>query len=144
VFSFPRAGPGLPADAKLQVYTTRPDTIMGTSFAVLSPEHAYATLLAESDPQAAAFIAEAKQMGTAQEIVDRAEKKGYPTPYKAIHPFTGEKMPVWIGNFVLATYGTGAIKSAPAHDERDFAFAKKYNLPIRPVITGPGMAEGQP
>ncbi len=143
-FSFQLTGPGLPADAKLQVYTTRPDTMMGTSFAVLSPEHAYATLLAESDPQAAAFIAEAKQMGTAQEIVDRAEKKGYPTPYKAIHPFTGEKMPVWIGNFVLATYGTGAIKSAPAHDERDFAFAKKYNLPIRPVITGPGMAEGQP
>jgi leucyl-tRNA synthetase len=143
-FSFQLTGPGLSADAKLQVYTTRPDTIMGTSFAVLSPEHAYATLLAESDPQAAAFIAEAKQMGTAQEIVDRAEKKGYPTPYKAIHPFTGEKMPVWIGNFVLATYGTGAIKSAPAHDERDFAFAKKYNLPIRPVITGPGMAEGQP
>jgi leucyl-tRNA synthetase len=143
-FSFQLTGPGLPADAKLQVYTTRPDTMMGTSFAVLSPEHAYATLLAESDPQAATFIAEAKQMGTAQEIVDRAEKKGYPTPYKAIHPFTGEKMPVWIGNFVLATYGTGAIKSAPAHDERDFAFAKKYNLPIRPVITGPGMAEGQP
>lgn len=143
-FSFQLTGPGLPADAKLQVYTTRPDTMMGTSFAVLSPEHAYATLLAESDPQAATFIAEAKQMGTAQEIVDRAEKKGYPTPYKVIHPFTGEKMPVWIGNFVLATYGTGAIKSAPAHDERDFAFAKKYNLPIRPVITGPGMAEGQP
>lgn len=143
-FSFQMEGPGLPADAKLHVYTTRPDTIMGTSFAVLSPEHAYATLLAESDPQAAGFIAEAKQMGTAQEIVDRAEKKGYPTPYHAIHPFTNEKMPVWIGNFVLATYGTGAIKSAPAHDERDFAFAKKYNLPIRPVITGPGVEAGQP
>lgn len=143
-FYFKLTGEGLPADAKLQVYTTRPDTIMGTSFAVLSPEHEYSALLAQTDPKAAAFIAEAKAMGTAQEIVDRAEKKGYPTPYKAIHPFTNEAMPVWIGNFVLATYGTGAIKSAPAHDERDHAFATKYNLPIRPVVTGPGVEEGKP
>ncbi|MFZ2620849.1 MAG: leucine--tRNA ligase [Alphaproteobacteria bacterium] len=141
-FSFELEGAG--EGVRLPVYTTRPDTIMGTSFCVLAPEHPLSHKLAETDAKAAAFILEAKAMGTAQEIVDKAEKKGYPTPYRAIHPFTGEKMPVWIGNFVLMTYGTGAIKSAPAHDERDFAFATKYNLPIRPVITGAGYEEGKP
>ena len=82
-------------------------------------------------------------LGTSEEAIERAEKKGYKTPYTVTHPFTNEEMPVYIGNFVIYSYGTGAIKSAPAHDERDHAFATKYNLPIRPVITGPNVVEGE-
>lgn len=143
-FDFDIEGPDLEPNAKLTVYTTRIDTIMGTSFAVLAPEHPYAVKLAKTDPQAAAFLEECQAMGTSEEAIERAEKKGYKTPYTVTHPFTQEKMPVYIGNFVIYSYGTGAIKSAPAHDQRDFDFATKYGLPIRPVITGPGYEEGAP
>lgn len=143
-FHFAIKGPGLPNDAKLQVYTTRADTIMGTTFAVLAPEHPYAEALGKTDPAAKIFIDECKTLGTSEEAIERAEKKGFKTPYTVIHPFTNEELPVYIGNFVIFAYGTGAIKSAPAHDERDFAFATKYNLPIRPVITGPGVEPGKP
>lgn len=143
-FSFDLEGPGLPTNSKLPVYTTRADTIMGTSFAVLAPEHPIALKLAETDAEAKAFLEECQSLGTSEEAIERAEKKGYKTPYTVTHPFTNEKMPVYIGNFVIYSYGTGAIKSAPAHDERDHAFATKYGLPIRPVITGPGFEEGKP
>jgi len=143
-FAFNIHGGALPANSKLQVYTTRIDTIMGTTFAVLAPEHPYAELLAQSDAAAKAFVEECKSLGTSEEAIERAEKKGYKTPYSVTHPFTREELPVYIGNFVIYAYGTGAIKSAPAHDERDFAFATKYGLPIRPVITGPGYEPGKP
>jgi leucyl-tRNA synthetase len=143
-FNFSIKGPGLAKDAKLQVYTTRADTIMGTTFAVLAPEHPYATLLGQTDAAAKAFIDECKSLGTSEEAIERAEKKGYKTPFTVAHPFTGEDLPVYIGNFVIYAYGTGAIKSAPAHDERDHAFATKYGLPISPVITGPGVETGKP
>lgn len=143
-FFFKMKGPGLPDNAKLNVYTTRADTIMGTSFAVIAPEHPYAEILGRVDSGAKAFIDECKTLGTSEEAIERAEKKGFKTPFTVTHPFTGEDMPVYIGNFVIYAYGTGAIKSAPAHDERDFAFATKYGLPIRPVITGPGVVEGKP
>lgn len=120
----------------LNVFTTRPDTLYGCTFCAVAPEHPLAQLAAERDPAAAAFITEASALGTAQEVIDKAEKKGYLTPFKAIHPLTGEDLPIYIANFVLMTYGTGAIMSVPAHDERDFAFATKYNLPIKPVVAG--------
>lgn len=142
-FYFEIKGPGLPLDAKLNVYTTRADTIMGTTFAVLAPEHPYAEIFGKADPKAQAFIDECKALGTSESAIERAEKKGLKTPYTVIHPFTKEALPVYIGNFVIYAYGTGAIKSAPAHDERDHAFATKYGLPIRPVITGPGYKEGE-
>ena len=143
-FAFDMQGPGLLPDSKLNVYTTRVDTIFGTTFAVLAPEHPYAELLAQTDAVAAAFIQECKALGTSEEAIERAEKKGYKTPFTITHPFTKETLPVYIGNFVIYSYGTGAVKSAPAHDERDFAFATKYGLPIRPVITGPGYEAGKP
>lgn len=143
-FFFSIKGPSLPEDAQLQVYTTRADTIMGTTFAVLAAEHPYSLKLGETDKAAQAFIDECKALGTSEETIERAEKKGYKTPYTVIHPFTGEELPVYIGNFVIYTYGTGSIMSVPAHDERDFAFAVKYGLPIRPVITGPGYEDGKP
>lgn len=143
-FFFKISGAGLPQDSKLYVYTTRADTIMGTSFAVLAPEHPYALRLAESDPAVAAFIEECKKIDTTEASMEKMEKKGIRTPYTVEHPFTGEQMPVYIGNFVIYTYGTGAIKSAPAHDQRDFDFATKYGLPVRPVITGSDYIPGEP
>ena len=100
--------------------------------------------LSETDVGAKTFVDECKSLGTSEEAIERAEKKGYKTPFTITHPFTQEELPVYIGNFVIYAYGTGAIKSAPAHDERDFAFATKYHLPIRPVITGPGYEAGKP
>ncbi len=131
-FSFAVNGPA--AGLKLEVFTTRPDTIYGATFCAVSPEHELARLTAENDPQAVSFIAEASALGTAQETIDKAEKKGYKTPFTAVHPLTGEELPIFIANFVLSTYGTGALMAVPAHDERDHAFATKYNLPIVPVI----------
>lgn len=132
------------AERKLYVYTTRPDTIMGTSFCCLAPEHPLSLKIAEQDPEAKAFIEECAEGGTSEASIEKKEKKGYKTHLLATHPFTKEEMPVYIANFILMGYGTGAIKSAPAHDERDFAFATKYGLPIRPVITGPDFVEGEP
>ncbi|PIZ29759.1 MAG: leucine--tRNA ligase [Alphaproteobacteria bacterium CG_4_10_14_0_8_um_filter_53_9] len=121
----------------LTVFSTRPDTLYGATFCAVAPEHPLAKKAAETSPEIAAFIAEASRMGTAQEIIDRAEKKGALTPYVAIHPLTGDKLPIFVANFVLMTYGTGAIMAVPAHDERDHAFATKYNLPITPVVSLP-------
>lgn len=118
----------------LRVFTTRPDTLYGATFCAVAPEHPLAALTAQNDPQARLFIDEASTLGTAQETIDKAEKKGFKTPYTATHPLTGEQLPIYIANFVLMTYGTGAIMSVPAHDERDHAFATKYNLPIIQVI----------
>ena len=119
---------------KLRVYTTRPDTLMGVSFVSVAAEHPLAQLAAQNDPKIAEFIAECKNTKTAEADMATMEKKGVPTGYYAIHPLTGDKVPVWIANFVLIEYGTGAVMAVPGHDERDYEFASKYNLPIKPVI----------
>jgi len=125
---------------KLEVYTTRPDTIFGASFVAVAPDHPVAQAVAENDPQAAAFIELCKQGGTTAAELETAEKLGYDTGLEAIHPFTNARLPVYIANFVLMEYGTGAIMAVPGHDQRDFDFATKYGLPIVRVIA-PSAAE---
>ncbi len=119
---------------KLRVYTTRPDTLMGVSFVSVAAEHPLAQLAAQNNPKIAEFIAEYKTTKTAEADMATMEKKGMATGFFAIHPLTGDKVPVWIANFVLIEYGTGAVMAVPGHDERDYEFASKYNLPIKPVI----------
>ena len=119
---------------KLRVYTTRPDTLMGVSFVSVAAEHPLAQLAAQNNPKIADFIAECKTTKTAEADMATMEKKGMATGFFAIHPLTGAKVPVWIANFVLIEYGTGAVMAVPGHDERDYEFASKYNLPIKPVI----------
>jgi leucyl-tRNA synthetase len=118
----------------LDVYTTRPDTLMGVSYVAVAAEHPLALAAAESNPELKAFIAECRKMETSEAAMETAEKKGVATGVMAIHPVTGEQVPVWAANFVLMGYGTGAVMSVPAHDQRDYEFALKYNLPINQVI----------
>ncbi|MFN7223224.1 MAG: leucine--tRNA ligase [Paracoccaceae bacterium] len=119
---------------RLEVYTTRPDTLMGASFAAISADHPLAKAL-ESDPKVAAFIAQCRKGGTSAEEIETAEKIGYDTGIRVKHPFDPTwELPVWIANFILMDYGTGAIFGCPAHDQRDFDFATKYNLPIKAVF----------
>ena len=116
---------------KVEVFSTRPDTLFGASFVALSPDHPLTGELAKSDPELAEFVAECRRLGTAEEAIETAEKRGYDTGLKAIHPLDPEwTLPVVVANFVLMGYGTGAIFGCPAHDQRDFDFAKKYDLPI--------------
>jgi leucyl-tRNA synthetase len=123
----------------LEVFTTRPDTIFGMSFCAISPDHPLATKLAKKDKALKEFIDECHRMGTATEDIERAEKKGYDTGLKAIHPFRKtSKFPVYVANFVLMEYGTGAIFGCPAHDQRDYEFATKYKLKIKPVVIPEG------
>ncbi len=119
---------------KIRVFTTRPDTIFGATFLAVAADHPVAQLAAKNDTELAAFCSECKAGGTSEADHETAEKLGKPLGIYAINPFSGEKVPVWVANFVLMGYGTGAIMSVPAHDERDHAFAKKYDLPIRQVI----------
>jgi len=118
----------------VELYTTRPDTIFGASFLGLAPDHAISNMLAEADPEVAKFVAECRKGGASQAEIEQAEKIGRDTGLKAINPFTGEEVPVWIANFVRSDYGTGAVFACPAHDERDFEFAQKYDLPIIPQL----------
>ncbi|PPC94462.1 MAG: leucine--tRNA ligase [Methylotenera sp.] len=118
----------------LKVYTTRPDTLMGATYVAVAAEHALATLAAQSNPELADFIAECKRGSVAEADVATAEKKGKATGIFVTHPLNGEQLPVWVANYVLASYGEGAVMAVPAHDERDFEFAKKYSLPIKAVI----------
>lgn len=127
----------------LKVYTTRPDTLMGVTFCSVAPEHPLAAETAKNDVSAAAFIKDCQGLGTSEEAIEKAEKKGYKTPFSATHPITGEKLPIYIANFVLMNYGTGGVMAVPAHDERDYAFAVKYNLPIKQVIKGENMPENE-
>ena len=121
-------------DGKLWVFTTRADTIMGVTFCAVAAEHPLATHAARHQPELSAFIEECKQ-GTAQEAeLAQMEKKGMPTGLFVTHPLTKAQVPVWVGNYVLMSYGEGAVMAVPAHDERDFGFALKYNLPIKQVI----------
>ena len=118
----------------LKVFTTRPDTLMGVTYVAVAPEHPVAQRAGEQYANVATFIKECLSMGTAEAVVETMEKKGMDTGYKAVHPITGEKVPVFIANFVLMGYGEGAVMSVPAHDQRDWEFARKYGLPIRQVI----------
>ncbi|MDO7667205.1 MAG: leucine--tRNA ligase, partial [Pseudomonadota bacterium] len=118
----------------LDVYTTRPDTLMGVSYVAVAAEHPLALAAAESNPELKVFIAECRKMETSEAAMETAEKKGVATGVMAIHPVTGEQVPVWAANFVLMGYGTGAVMSVPAHDQRDYEFALKYDLPINQVI----------
>ncbi len=121
--------------AEIEVYTTRPDTLFGMSFLALAPEHPLAAALAAENPAIAAFIAECRRLGTSEAVIETAEKRGVDTGLRVRHPFLADQtFPVWIANFVLMEYGTGAIFGCPAHDQRDLDFARKYRLPVRPVV----------
>ena len=118
----------------LWVFTTRADTIMGATFCAVAAEHPLAELAAQDNPKLAAFIEECKRGPALEAELATQEKKGLPTGLHVRHPLSGEPVPVWVGNYVLMSYGDGAVMGVPAHDERDFAFAKKYKLPIKQVI----------
>ena len=122
-------------DDGLEVYTTRPDTLFGASFLAVAPDHPLAEQLAAADPAAAAFVADCRRGGTAEADIEGGEKLGWNTGLEVAHPFDPAwRLPVWIANFVLMDYGTGAIFGCPAHDQRDLEFARKYDLPVRPVV----------
>ncbi len=141
-FAFPHDIKGADGQAinhgQLWVFTTRADTIMGVTFCAVAPEHPLATHAAAIKPELQAFIDECKQGGTTEAELATQEKKGVPTGLFVTHPLTGEQVEVWIGNYVLMSYGDGAVMGVPAHDERDFAFAKKYGIAIKQVIAVEG------
>ncbi|HEX5212946.1 MAG TPA: leucine--tRNA ligase [Pseudolabrys sp.] len=126
-------------EAELEIFTTRPDTLFGAKFMALSPDHPLAQAAAAKNPKLAAFIAETKKIGTSQAAIDTAEKMGFDTGIRAVHPFDPNwKLPVYVANFILMEYGTGAIFGCPAHDQRDLEFANKYGLGNTPVVCPPG------
>jgi leucyl-tRNA synthetase len=126
-------------ESELKIFTTRPDTLFGAKFMAISANHPLAQAAAAKNPELAEFIAEIKRIGTAQEIIDTAEKQGFDTGIRAIHPFDPSwKLPVYVANFVLMEYGTGAIFGCPAHDQRDLDFVNKYNLGNTPVVCPEG------
>jgi leucyl-tRNA synthetase len=125
--------------SEVEVFTTRPDTLFGMSFLAVAAEHPLAAAAAARNPAAAEFVAECRRMGTSEAAIEQAEKKGFDTGFRVAHPFLpGVSFPVWIANFVLMEYGTGAIFGCPGHDERDFEFATKFGLTIMPVVLPPG------
>ena len=126
--------PVVGSNGNLKVYTTRPDTLMGATYVAVAAEHALATQAAESNPALQAFIQECKMGSVAEADIATAEKKGMATGLFVQHPITGEQLPVWVANYVLISYGEGAVMAVPAHDERDFEFANKYSLPMKSVI----------
>ena len=133
----PSTAPG--GESEVEVFTTRHDTIFGVKFMALAPDHPLATAAAAKNPELAAFIAACKRTGTAQELIDKAEKLGFDTGIRAIHPFDPAwKLPVYVANFILMEYGTGAIYGTPAHDQRDLDFANKYGLGNIPVVRPDG------
>ncbi len=122
-------------ESELEIFTTRPDTLFGAKFMALSPDHPLAATAAAKDPKLAAFIAECKKLGTAQAEIDTAEKMGFDTGIRAVHPFDPSwKLPVYVANFILMEYGSGAIFGCPAHDQRDLDFVNKYGLGNTPVV----------
>lgn len=135
--SFPLAD----GSGALTVFTTRADTLFGASFLVVAPEHEVAARAAAGNPELAAFIEECKKGGVSEAELATREKLGMDTGAFALHPISGEKLPIWVANYVLISYGEGAIQAVPAHDERDFEFALKYGLSIRQVVTWPDKPE---
>jgi leucyl-tRNA synthetase len=118
----------------LRVFTTRPDTVMGVSFVSIAGEHPLALHAAKHNPPLAAMLAELKQGGVSEVELETQEKRGMDTGLKAVHPVSGEQVPIWVANFVLMGYGTGAVMAVPGHDQRDFEFSSKYDLPKKQVI----------
>jgi leucyl-tRNA synthetase len=138
-FRFAQGAPEAFADG-LEVYTTRPDTLFGASFVGIAPGHPLAEHLAAADPEVAAFVEACRRGGTSEADIESAEKLGYDTGLEVEHPFDSTlRLRVWIANFILMDYGTGAIFACPAHDQRDLDFARKYDLPVRPVVLPPGV-----
>jgi len=130
----PEAGIGT-----VEVFSTRPDTLYGMSFLAIAPEHPLAAAVAARNPAVAEFVADCRRQGTTEAAIETAEKRGFDTGLRVVHPFDPTKtFPVWIANFVLMEYGTGAIFGCPAHDQRDIEFARKYGLPVPPVVLPPG------
>ncbi len=127
----------------LTVYTTRPDTLLGSTYVAVAAEHPLARRAAERNPAVAAFVDKCRNMKTAEAEVATLEKEGVPTDLSVTHPLTGDPVPVWVANFVLMEYGSGAVMSVPGHDQRDWEFARKYGIPIRQVIepTGDGACD---
>ncbi|AXO63090.1 leucine--tRNA ligase [Pseudomonas sp. phDV1] len=136
VFDYDVASIGI--DGQLKVYSTRPDTLMGATYVAVAAEHPLAQRAAEGNAAIAAFIAECKAGSVAEADMATMEKKGVATGQFVIHPLTGDKLPVFVANYVLWGYGEGAVMAVPAHDERDFEFAHKYDLPIQPIYAGEG------
>ena len=133
----PDTTPG--GESELEIYTTRPDTLFGAKFLAIAPDHPLAQAAARTSPELAAFIEECRRVGTAQEAIDRAEKLGFDTGIRAIHPFDPTwTLPVYVANFILMEYGTGAIFGCPAHDQRDLDFVNRYGLGNTPVVCPPG------
>ena len=133
----PATTPG--GETELEIFTTRPDTLFGAKFMALSPDHPLAAAAAANKPELAAFIAECRHRGTSQEAIDTAEKLGFDTGIRAVHPFDPDwTLPVYVANFILMDYGTGAIFGCPAHDQRDLDFVNKYGLGNTPVVCPPG------
>ena len=131
-------------DDEVEVYTTRPDTLFGASFVALSPEHPLANQLCADNPEFAEFIKKCQAAGTSEAAIEKAEKIGFDTGFHVKHPFIeGRKLPVYVANFVLMEYGTGAIFGCPAHDQRDLDFARKYNLDVVPVVVAEGVDPDQ-
>src|SRR5829696_8107446 len=125
-------------ETEVEVFTTRPDTLFGASFLAIAPDHPLAQAAAARDPALAEFIAGCRHTATAQQAIETAEKKGFDTGMRALHPFDAAwKLPVYVANFILMEYGTGAIFGCPAHDQRDLEFARKYGLPVVPVVCPP-------
>ena len=123
----------------LEVFTTRPDTLFGASFMALAPDHPLSIELADQDPGVAAFVAACAKMATSEEAIEQAEKVGYDTGLRCRNPLVpDQELPIYVANFVLMDYGTGAIFGCPAHDQRDLEFARKYGLPVVPVVLPPG------
>jgi len=131
---FPYDAASIGETGALKVFTTRADTLMGATYVAVAAEHALAAIAAARNPALAAFIEECRQGGMAEATLATMEKKGMDTGLSVIHPLTGETLPVWVANYVLMGYGEGAVMAVPAHDERDFAFARQYGLPIKMVI----------
>ncbi len=137
---FPMAGAAPDGSDHIEVYTTRPDTLFGASFVGLAPDHPLAEALAKTNPEIAAYVEEARRGASTEAAIEGGEKTGIFTGLHVTHPFDPEwKLPVWIANFILMGYGTGAIFACPAHDQRDLEFARKYGLPVLPVVAPPNV-----
>ncbi len=129
------------SDETLEIYTTRPDTVMGVTYVAVAAEHPLARKAAASNPDLAAFLESCRQGGVSEAAVETLEKRGHPLGIQAIHPISGEPVPIYAANFVLMSYGTGAVMAVPAHDQRDWEFAERYGIPKKQVIYA---ADGSP
>ena len=130
--------PLIDGEGDLKVFTTRPDTLMGVTYMAVAPEHPLASAAAARDPEIKAFLKSCAQVSTSEAIVEKMEKHGLPLGVSVRHPLSGESIPVWVGNFVLMSYGTGAVMAVPGHDQRDWEFAREHGLPIKQVIFSAG------